>query len=117
MIPLEGLSIEERESDDPDLFTFEIIDPQRNRIKYVKLESEAKEGTHEKFTLAAKTAEERRSWMAAVLHNIVANPIMGLINKKKEQMQYKKKEQRNTLKKPLLPQKGGSFDSKQEQES
>lgn len=107
MIPLEGLSIEECESESPDLWAFDLIDPQRNKIKSCKLGPEAREGKHEKFTFAAKSPEERRSWMASIIHNIVANPIMGLINKKKEIMAKNKKQEtsshRRTISMPTNP--------------
>lgn len=93
IIPLEGLVIRKivppttSTAPMPQTCIFEIVDPYQRTIKSVKLKpSGPLEGQHERFVLMAPTPEEAEEWVTALQDNIVGNPVLQLIKKRKSGM-------------------------------
>jgi cytohesin len=98
IIPLEGLLIRKIESQAPSSSTpihpsciFEIVDPYARTIKSVKLQSSKgpSEGGHERFVLMAANPEEADEWVNILQNNVLGNPLLSLIKKRKSQVSRK----------------------------
>jgi len=90
IIPLEGLLIRKLEhattSTAPMATSniFEIIDPYQRTIKSVKISTGGPtEGNHERFVLMAISPEEADEWVNTLQNNVLGNPVLQLIKKRK----------------------------------
>lgn len=99
IIPLEGLLIRKIEalaqsSSSPThpSSIFEIVDPYARTIKSVKLQSSKgpSEGGHERFVLMATNPEEADEWVNILQNNVLGNPVLHLIRKRKGQLTNRK---------------------------
>lgn len=99
IIPLEGLLIRKIESQASSSSTpihpsciFEIVDPNARTIKSVKLQSSKgpSEGGHERFVLMASNPEEADEWVTILQNNVLGNPLLALIKKRKNQVSTRK---------------------------
>eukprot|EP00026_Physarum_polycephalum_P003877 Phypoly_transcript_03893.p1 GENE.Phypoly_transcript_03893~~Phypoly_transcript_03893.p1 ORF type:complete len:616 (+),score=105.38 Phypoly_transcript_03893:124-1971(+) len=98
IIPLEGLLIRKIESQAPSSSTpihpsciFEIVDPYARTIKSVKLQSSKgpSEGGHERFVFMAANPEDADEWVNILQNNVLGNPLLSLIKKRKSQVSRK----------------------------
>lgn len=98
IIPLEGLLIRKIEATGSSSAPthpssiFEIVDPYARTIKSVKLQSSKgpSEGGHERFVLMAANPEEADEWVNILQNNVLGNPVLHLIRKRKGQLSNRK---------------------------
>lgn len=85
LIPLEGTVVAPNEKDKK---VFQIYDPGFAKLRSVKLgKGKPREGNHSSLVLLANTVEEAEEWIAIISTNTVANPVLQLINLKRQHME------------------------------
>jgi len=104
MIPLEGLSVVRNTSIPQERFCFELYDPSSSIVKSLKIGKRGSTpGNHKTYVFACENEADLDSWVPTISNQIVANPVLSLINQKKVLMEkVKQNHHRTVVDKPLL---------------
>eukprot|EP01103_Thecamoeba_quadrilineata_P008894 TRINITY_DN18603_c0_g1_i1.p1 TRINITY_DN18603_c0_g1~~TRINITY_DN18603_c0_g1_i1.p1 ORF type:complete len:447 (-),score=87.40 TRINITY_DN18603_c0_g1_i1:158-1363(-) len=87
IIPLVGLTVRRVDAESSGYDNaFELFDEQNDQVKAAKFLGTASKSSHKKYLFRAASDREVDEWISALDHNIVGDPILNLVNSRKEHM-------------------------------